>query len=105
MSIVALEHPSDLSGSSLPDEEDPSPDQLGQYSVCDPGLAWQAAEVLTQRCVHANRAIPSPIVHALKIRNDHYDAIAMANAVLAITDIEERRRVICQMVHEIVRLK
>jgi len=105
MSIAVLSHPPDLSGSSLPEEEDLPPDQLGQYSVCDPGLAWQAAAVLTQRCVHANCAIPSRIVDALKLRNDDYDAIAMAKAVLAITDIEERRWVICQMVHEIVRLK
>lgn len=105
MSIAVLSHPPDLSASCVPAKQDLPPDQLGQYSVADECFLWSAARELEQRCERHHLTVPPNIASLLRLQNDAQNARSMVNALLAIDDPEERRAVVCQMVHAIVRLK
>ncbi|OIO54612.1 hypothetical protein AUJ46_02845 [Candidatus Peregrinibacteria bacterium CG1_02_54_53] len=106
MNIAALSHPPDVSESCVPATEEELPvDRIGQYSVADECFLWSAARELEQRCQRHHLAISPNIALLLRLQKDAQNARSMAEALLAINDLEERRAVVCQMVHEIVRLK
>jgi len=63
------------------------------------------AEVdLEQECVHWEREIPSDIATSLGIARDSCNAINMADALLKMINLDERRKVLCMMADAIVRL-
>ena len=105
MSTAVLSPPSDLSVRDVPVRETLPPDQLGQYSVADECFLWSAARELEQRCLRHHRVVPSDVASLLRLQNDAQNARSMVNALLAIEDLAERRSVLCQMVHAIVRLR
>lgn len=103
MSIAVLPHPPDSIAASL---TEPVPvDRIGQYSVTDPAFVRKAAAALMNRCVLCDCEISPRIAEPLGLRNGDRNAIGMAEALLAIADLEQRRAIICLMVHDIVRLR
>ncbi len=106
MSIAVLSHPPDISESCVSATEKDLPvDWLGQYSVADACFLWSAARELEHGCKRHHLTVSPNIASLLRLQNDAQNARSMVNALLAINDLEERRAVVCQMVHEIVRLK
>jgi len=130
MSTVVLEHPPDwLSASGAPDC---NRDEAGSASVAPakksfdqlitPEVAGNADFIRrvtagliqccihrapidsVQQCVRWEREIPSDIVTALRIARDSCNAISMADALLAIDDLEERRVILRMMAHAIIHL-
>ncbi|MDO8468898.1 MAG: hypothetical protein Q7S29_04035 [Candidatus Peribacter sp.] len=105
MSISVLPEAPDIIRSRVTPNASLPPDQLGRYSVGDPAFIRQATATLVQRCVLRGCALPQHVVSSLQLVNGDCNAIGMANALLAMTDLEQRRAVVCDIVHEIVRLK
>lgn len=130
MSTVVIEHPPDrLSASGAPDRDR---DEAGSAPVAPakksfdqlitPEVAGNADFIrrvtagliqccihrapidAAQQCVRWEREIPSDIVTALRIARDSCNAKNMADALLAMINLDERRKVLCMMADAIVRL-
>lgn len=107
-----IEHPPDAEAAddpsiaSVSDEAHVESQDLfiAEYSVSDPRFLRRAAAGLMQCCLLRGSALSPAIVAELTLPEDARHAMGMVEALSRISDLEERRRVLCHMIHAIVRL-
>lgn len=78
---------------------------IREYAVSDPRFLRRAAADLMQLCLLRGSALPPAVVAILRLSEDSRHAMGMVEALSRISDLEERRRVLCHMIHAIVRLQ
>ncbi|ALM10134.1 MAG: hypothetical protein PeribacterA2_0769 [Candidatus Peribacter riflensis] len=103
MSTAILERPH-ISDGSQTDAQAEQDIRIGPYLVTDRKLIRRAAMDLMQRCLLRGIEIPSEISTALCLHEQNQHAMGMEEALLAMPDLQDRRAIICQMVHAIIRL-
>lgn len=81
------------------------PRREGAYPYDDPAVIRQLTAQLMQRCVHRGCPLPAAIVDELKLATSDQHAIGLEKALLALTDIGQRRAVVIELCKEILALR
>ncbi|MDD5623639.1 MAG: hypothetical protein PHI23_02940 [Candidatus Peribacteraceae bacterium] len=68
-------------------------------------LIHRAASKLMELCVLQGRALPSSVVSALQLPEKDCHAIGMAHALIKVPDLEERQKILHQVIRAIVELQ